>query len=67
MAGSSGGDQGTYAGHIQGMTALLTASPSGPRCGISTVKVDHGCVTHWKGKGQVRVPQPAHQAGSEGS
>lgn len=45
----------TNTGHVQGVTALLTSSSSVPRRGIEAVRIDHGCITHWRRKGTSEV------------
>lgn len=54
-----GSNRLTYTGHVQGVTALLTSSSSVPRCGIAAVRIDHGCITHWKMKGTSEVMSSA--------
>lgn len=52
----------TYTVHVQGVAALLTASPSGPRRGIVAVEVDHGWGTDWRGRGHSGDPDATYQA-----
>lgn len=47
---------GAYTVHVQGLAALLTAGPAGPRRGVATVKVDHGRDADWGGRGRSGEP-----------
>lgn len=47
----------TYAVHVQGVAALLTAGPTGPGRGIATVNVDHGREADWGGRGRSGGPR----------